>query len=99
MWEQIIKKLEGLKKINLFLKKEGWWTIEMKYRILFKNGADLEILKRIKDKHNKDIEGIEKLYDCLIENASCESEIASRIYYVAYTLALGNIELILIRME
>ncbi len=70
----------------------------MKYRILFKDGADLEILRKTKDKHDKDIEGIEELYDSLIENASCESEIASKIYYVAYTLALENIELILIRM-
>ena len=70
----------------------------MKYRILFKDKVDPGILKKIQVLHGKDIAGIEILYDSLIENASCESEIASRIYYVAYTLALENIELILVRV-
>lgn len=71
----------------------------MKYRILFKEKVDREVLKRIRAKHHRDIEGIDILYDLLIENGTCDSKIASRIYYVAYTLALENIELILVRVN
>ena len=74
----------------------------MGYKIIFKDrvdSVDKELLKKIKSKHGKDIEGIDELYDQLILHGTCDSKIASRIYYVAYTLALENIELILIRMN
>ncbi|HZJ76598.1 MAG TPA: hypothetical protein VFC70_02705 [Oscillospiraceae bacterium] len=74
----------------------------MKYKIIFKEGVDKvekELLRKIKSKHNNDIEGINDLYDQLILHGTCDSKIASRIYYVAYTLALENIELILIRVN
>lgn len=71
----------------------------MGYRILFKNKADKDLLKKIKDKHSNDIEGLDGLYDSLIEHGSCDSDTASRIYYVAYTLALENIELVLVRVN
>ena len=71
----------------------------MKYRILFKKKVDSKLIKEIANKHYEDLEGIGDLYHQLIENASCESEIASRIYYVAYTLALKDLELILVRVN
>lgn len=74
----------------------------MKYKIIFKDGVDKvekELLRKIQSKHNNDIEGINVLYDQLILHGTCDSKIASRIYYVAYTLALENIELILIRVN
>lgn len=71
----------------------------MGYRILFKEKPDQELLKKIRDRHSQDIEGIDVLYDQLIEHGGCDSKIASRIYYVAYTMALENIELILVRVN
>ncbi|NMA04568.1 MAG: hypothetical protein GX925_07665 [Clostridiales bacterium] len=74
----------------------------MKYKIIFKDGVDKvekELLRKIQSKHNNDIEEINDLYDQLILHGTCDSKIASRIYYVAYTLALENIELILIRVN
>ncbi len=74
----------------------------MGYKILFKDKADRankELLKEIKSKHGNDIEGINDLYDQLILHGTCDSDIASKIYYVAYTLALENMELILVRVD
>jgi len=74
----------------------------VKYKIIFKDGVDKvekELLRKIQSKHNNDIEEINDLYDQLILHGTCDSKIASRIYYVAYTLALENIELILIRVN
>ncbi|NLM05572.1 MAG: hypothetical protein GX219_01430 [Tissierellia bacterium] len=71
----------------------------MKYRILFKDEKPSEdLLIRIKEKHGKDIEGIEELYDDLIANKTCESLDASKIYYIAYSLSLENYELIIVRV-
>lgn len=71
----------------------------MKYRILFKDKKPSEnLLKKIKDKHGKDIEGLEELYDDLIANKTCESHDASKIYYIAYTLSLEGYELIIVRV-
>ncbi len=74
----------------------------MRYKILFKDGVanvDKKLLRKIQSKHSNDIEGINDLYDQLILHGTCDSKIASRIYYVAYTLALENIELILVRVN
>jgi hypothetical protein len=71
----------------------------MRYRILLKNKVDTELLKEIQSKHGMDIEGISELYDLLIENGSCDSEVVSRIYYTAYTLALSNIEIIIVKLN
>lgn len=71
----------------------------MNYKILFKEKPDKDILLEIRRRHSNDIEGIDELYEQLITHRTCDSEIASRIYYVAYTMALENIELILVRMN
>lgn len=73
----------------------------MGYRILFKdkNQVDENLLREIQDRHWTDLEGINELYNSLISHGTCDSEIASRIYYVSYTLALENIELILVRIN
>lgn len=71
----------------------------MKYRILFKDRPDPELIKEIASKHYRDIEGIGGLYDQLIEKSSCDGEEAAEIYYVAYTLALRDLELILVRVN
>lgn len=71
----------------------------MRYRILFKNKVDKDLLIKIKEKHSKDIEGIEELYDSLIQHETCDSDIPARIYYTAYTLALENIELVIVRLN
>lgn len=71
----------------------------MGYRILFKEKPDEAILREIRRRHSSDIDGIDDLYEELINQGSCDSKIASRIYYVAYTMALENIELILVRVN
>lgn len=71
----------------------------MKYRILLKEKTGEVLLREIKSKHGMDIDGISDLYNLLIENGSCDSEIASKIYYVAYTLALSSIEIIIVRVN
>ncbi len=71
----------------------------MEYRILLKNKVDKDLLKEIKNKHKDDIEGIEELYDFLIENGMCDSKEVSRIYYLAYTLALSLIEIIIVKLN
>ena len=71
----------------------------MSYRIILKEKQDKELLKEIKSKHSKDIEGISPLYDLLIENGSCDSDKVSRIYYVAYTLSLSSIEMIIVKLD
>lgn len=71
----------------------------MKYRILLQGKVEEKLLKEIQAKHGKDIEGINELYDQLIMHGSCDSEISSRIYYVAYTLGLEKIEMIIVRVN
>lgn len=58
----------------------------MNYRILFKDRPDPELIKEIASKHYRDMEGIGDLYDQLIEKSS-------------YTLALKDLELILVRVN
>jgi hypothetical protein len=71
----------------------------MKYRILLKDKVDQKVIQEIKTKHSMDIEGIGELYDRLILDGGCDSYEASKIYYVAYTLALKNIEIIIVRVN
>lgn len=71
----------------------------MKYRILFKDEVDRSLLKEIKSKHSGDVEGIDELYDLLIKNGTCDTYEASKIYYIAYTLSLKDIEMIIVRVD
>lgn len=71
----------------------------MVYRILLKDKVDRGLLEKIRAKHREDIEGISELYDELIEKKVCNSSVAKNIYYVAYTLALENIEIIIVRVN
>ena len=71
----------------------------MKYRILLKNKVDAKILREIQSKYSMDVEGISELYDLLVINGCCDSNIVSRIYYVAYTLALKYIEIIIVKLN
>ena len=71
----------------------------MRYRILLKDKVEEKLLKEIQSKHKKDVEGTNELYDLLIQHGSCDSDIVSRIYYVAYTLALKNIEIVIVRLN
>lgn len=71
----------------------------MRYRILLKDKVDKKLLKDIKSNHSKDIDGISELYDLLIENGSCDSDKVSRIYYVAYTVSLSSIEMIIVKLD
>lgn len=71
----------------------------MIYRILLKDKVNENLLRKIQSKHRMDVEGIDELYDLLIQHGSCDSNIVSRIYYVAYTLALENIEIIIVRLN
>ncbi|NLK43138.1 MAG: hypothetical protein GX300_01945 [Tissierellia bacterium] len=71
----------------------------MRYRILLKDKVEEKILREIQSKHSRDVEGISDLYDLLILQGSCDSDVPSRIYYVAYTLALKNIEIIIVRLN
>lgn len=69
----------------------------MRIRILMNDSPDPELLKEIKSKHEKDIEGINELYDSLITHGTCSSEMPYKAYYVAYTLGLENIDLTLVK--
>lgn len=71
----------------------------MRYRILLKDKVDEKLLREIQLKHSEDVEGISELYDRLIEDGGCDSDTVSRIYYVAYTLALSNIEIIIVKLN
>lgn len=71
----------------------------MGYKILFKDKPEEDLLVEIRGRHRLDIDGIDELYEELISNGTCDSGIASRIYYVAYTMALEDIELILVRVN
>lgn len=71
----------------------------MKYRILLKNKEDKELIKEIQLEHSEDIEGISELYDRLIIDGGCDSATASKIYYVAYTLGLRNIDIIIVQVN
>lgn len=71
----------------------------MRFRILLKNKVDEKLLRKIQSKHGMDVEGISELYDSLVKDGSCDSDTPSRIYYVAYTLALENIEIIIVRLN
>ena len=71
----------------------------MTYKILLKDKVDPMLLREIQSKHSMDVEGISELYDLLIAERCCHSNIVSRIYYVAYTLALKNIEIIIVKLN
>lgn len=71
----------------------------MKYRILLKDKVDRTVIQDIKFKHSDDVAGISELYDRLIADGGCDSYEASKIYYVAYTLALKEIEIIIVRVN
>ena len=71
----------------------------MTYRILLENKPGKEILKEVREEHKDDIEGVGDLYDSLVEEGVCESNIPSRIYYVAYTLALKDIEIMIVNLD
>ncbi|OHW61669.1 hypothetical protein EUAN_19890 [Andreesenia angusta] len=71
----------------------------MRYRILLKDKVDEKLLREIQLKHSEDVEGISELYDRLIEDGGCDSDTVSRIYYVAYTLALSKIEIIIVKLN
>ena len=72
---------------------------EMEYRIILKDNVDSLLLRDIQSNYKNDVEGISDLYDSLIENGSCDSDKVSRIYYVAYTLALSFIEIIIVKLN
>lgn len=71
----------------------------MRYRIILKDKVDAKLLREIQSEHRMDIEGISELYDLLVINGSCDSSTVSRIYYVAYTLALKQIEMIIVKLN
>lgn len=71
----------------------------MTYRILLKSKVEENLLKEIQAKHSKDVEGISELYESIILHKACDSDTPSRIYYVAYTLALKNIEIVIVRLN
>lgn len=71
----------------------------MRYRIILKDKADEDLLREIQSKHGMDVEGISELYDELVINGSCDSDQVSRIYYVAYTLSLSFIEMIIVKLN
>lgn len=73
----------------------------MRYKILFKDRdkVDKEVLKKVQAKHKDDIEGLNDLYEQLIQHGTCESTIAPIFYYTAYTLSLEGIEMILAQMN
>ncbi|NLL82061.1 MAG: hypothetical protein GX231_07145 [Tissierellia bacterium] len=71
----------------------------MTYRILLKSKVEENLLRKIQSKHRDDVEGINDLYESLILHKTCDSDIPSRIYYVAYTLALEKIEIIIVRLN
>lgn len=71
----------------------------MRYRILLKSKVDEKLLRKIQSKHREDVEGINELFESLIQHKTCDSQTPSRIYYVAYTLALENIEIVIVRVN
>ena len=71
----------------------------MKYKIVIKDKVDEKLLRKIQSKHSNDIEGINDLYDQLALHGTCDSTVVSRIYYVAYTLSLENIKMIIVRIN
>ncbi len=71
----------------------------MIYRILLKDKVEEGLLREIQNKHSKDVVGINGLYDLLIKDRCCDSSIVARIYYVAYTLALSDIEIIIVKLN
>lgn len=71
----------------------------MSYKILLKSKVDDNLLREIQSKHCMDIEGINELYELLIKNKCCDSDKVSKIYYVAYTLALSNIEIVIVKLN
>lgn len=71
----------------------------MRYRIILKDKVDASLLREVQSKHSMEVKGISELYDLLVANRSCDSDIVSRIYYVAYTLALSNIEIIIVKLN
>ncbi len=71
----------------------------MKYRILLQGKIEDKVLREIKAKHSEDVEGISDLYDQLLMHGSCDSETSTKIYYVAYTLSLEKIEMIIVRVN
>lgn len=70
----------------------------MTYKITLDNKVDEKILREIQAKHSGDVEGISELYDLLIKDTVCHSDTVSRIYYVAYTLALRDIEMMIMKL-
>ena len=71
----------------------------MRFKILLKEKTVEKLLREIQSKYSEDVEGIDELYDLLIKDGTCDSYTASRIYYVAYTLSLSDIEMIIIQMN
>lgn len=71
----------------------------MRYRIILEGKVDEKLIREIQSEHSKDVDGISELYDLLVINGSCDSKIVSRIYYVAYTLALRDIEMIIVKLD
>lgn len=71
----------------------------MKYKILLREKVDSKLLREIQAKYGEDVEGINELYDALVEHGTCDSYTASRIYYVAYTLSLSGIEMIIVQVN
>ena len=71
----------------------------MRYRILLKTKLEENLLKEIQREHRKDLEGIDELYESLILHETCDSDTPSRIYYLAYTLALRDIEIVIVRLN
>lgn len=71
----------------------------MSYKITLNDKVNPKLLREIQAKHKMDVEGIDGLYDLLIENGACHSDVVSRIYYVAYTLALRDIEMVIMKLN
>lgn len=71
----------------------------MRFKILLRDKVDEALLREIQSKYSNDVEGINELYDLLIKDGTCDSYTPSKIYYVAYTLSLSNIEMIIIQMN
>lgn len=70
----------------------------MTYKITLDHKVDEKLLREIQAKYSGDVEGISELYDLLIKDTVCHSDTVSRIYYVAYTLALSDIEMMIMKL-
>lgn len=60
------------------------------YKLILKdklNEDDKVFIRTTRSKAIEEVEGVSDLYDSLTINGYCESGKASRIHYVAYTLA------------